>query len=381
MAAIAHSPSFAKKAGVPQSVGKDFTQADKGKNVKKYSGTTGSLVKPGKVPKGQDPALWWSANEANAVKPGEKPYVPPKKSVPKVKKMAEGGEVSDEDTMSENAKKNIADADVAKSKAADASGKLNPDKKRGFFGSLFTGHLKDYNAQEKRKRDLNKTFGGMKSAATMDAEKKRADLDNKDKVDLSGGLQTGSTSTDSTEGSAPASKKQSFGEAFKAAKGKNFTWNGKKYSGAMKSSAPKKKTANSSRSVMFSSSNGTDSKQRFVDNMATNLAKKKDAEKVNFKPSTNKAFNYAKGGWIKDAIKKPGALRKSLKVKSGEKIPAKKLDAAAKAPGKMGQRARLAKTLGGFCGGGMTKAYKSGGLVSSRADGIASRGRTKCKIR
>ena len=29
MAAIAHSPSFAKKAGVPQSVGKDFTAADK----------------------------------------------------------------------------------------------------------------------------------------------------------------------------------------------------------------------------------------------------------------------------------------------------------------------------------------------------------------
>ena len=30
MTAIAHSPEFAKKAGVPQSVGKDFTKADKG---------------------------------------------------------------------------------------------------------------------------------------------------------------------------------------------------------------------------------------------------------------------------------------------------------------------------------------------------------------
>jgi hypothetical protein len=30
MAAIAHSPSFAKKTGVPQSVGKDFNKADKG---------------------------------------------------------------------------------------------------------------------------------------------------------------------------------------------------------------------------------------------------------------------------------------------------------------------------------------------------------------
>ena len=31
MAAIAHSPAFAKKVGIPQSVGKDFTAADKGR--------------------------------------------------------------------------------------------------------------------------------------------------------------------------------------------------------------------------------------------------------------------------------------------------------------------------------------------------------------
>ena len=31
MAAIAHNPAFAKKVGVPQSVGKDFNQADKGR--------------------------------------------------------------------------------------------------------------------------------------------------------------------------------------------------------------------------------------------------------------------------------------------------------------------------------------------------------------
>ena len=52
-----------------------------------------------------------------------------------------------------------------------------------------------------------------------------------------------------------------------------------------------------------------------------------------------------KGGWIKEAIKKPGALRKSLGVKPRMPIPTKKLAAAAKAPGKLGQRARLAQTL------------------------------------
>lgn len=52
--------------------------------------------------------------------------------------------------------------------------------------------------------------------------------------------------------------------------------------------------------------------------------------------------------WIAGAVKKPGALRKELGVKKGEDIPAKKLDAAAKKPGKEGQRARLAKTFKGM---------------------------------
>ena len=52
--------------------------------------------------------------------------------------------------------------------------------------------------------------------------------------------------------------------------------------------------------------------------------------------------------WIQKAISKKGALRKALGVKAGATIPAKKLEAAAKKPGKMGQRARLAKTLKSF---------------------------------
>ena len=31
MAAVAHNPAFAKKVGIPQSVGKEFSEADKGK--------------------------------------------------------------------------------------------------------------------------------------------------------------------------------------------------------------------------------------------------------------------------------------------------------------------------------------------------------------
>jgi len=50
--------------------------------------------------------------------------------------------------------------------------------------------------------------------------------------------------------------------------------------------------------------------------------------------------------WIQKAIKKPGALHKELGVPAGKKIPAAKVAKAAKKPGKTGQRARLAQTLG-----------------------------------
>ena len=47
MAAVANNPSFAKKAGVPQSVGKDFTTADKGREFSKGGDTMASKMNPG----------------------------------------------------------------------------------------------------------------------------------------------------------------------------------------------------------------------------------------------------------------------------------------------------------------------------------------------
>lgn len=52
--------------------------------------------------------------------------------------------------------------------------------------------------------------------------------------------------------------------------------------------------------------------------------------------------------FIAGAIKHPGALHKQLGVPQGQKIPAKKLKAAANKGGKLGQRARFAETLKGL---------------------------------
>ena len=55
-----------------------------------------------------------------------------------------------------------------------------------------------------------------------------------------------------------------------------------------------------------------------------------------------------KKNWIAEAVKKPGTLRSALGAKPGKTIPAAKLEAATKKPGKLGQRARLAMTLKGM---------------------------------
>ena len=57
----------------------------------------------------------------------------------------------------------------------------------------------------------------------------------------------------------------------------------------------------------------------------------------------------AKKKWIAKAIKKPGALHKTLGVPMGKKIPAKKLTAATHSKNlTTRKRAVLAKTLRGF---------------------------------
>ena len=72
MEAVAHNPSFAKKAGVPQSVGKDFSNADKGKTFKRG----GDMAKA-------NPFMEMIAKK-KAMAAGKKPTMP-------MKKMASGG--------------------------------------------------------------------------------------------------------------------------------------------------------------------------------------------------------------------------------------------------------------------------------------------------
>ena len=57
MAAVAHNPAFAKKVGIPQSVGKDFNKADKGKTFKGGGIMKSDMKEDTKMDKAQDTAM------------------------------------------------------------------------------------------------------------------------------------------------------------------------------------------------------------------------------------------------------------------------------------------------------------------------------------
>jgi hypothetical protein len=62
-----------------------------------------------------------------------------------------------------------------------------------------------------------------------------------------------------------------------------------------------------------------------------------------------KMASKKKGNWMAGAVKHPGALHRQLGVPMGQKIPAKKLNAAARSSNPtLARRAALAKTFAKF---------------------------------
>ena len=140
MAAIAHSPSFAKKAGVPQSVGQDFSAADKGRKFAKGGGT---MAKGMNLFKGKE-TYKEELNEAKAIKSGkitptqyakgEKSEGHKKGGCMKTTKMAKGGIAASPMGKVKSAapsRDGIAERGKTKGKMIGMSGSSNGLKKGG----------------------------------------------------------------------------------------------------------------------------------------------------------------------------------------------------------------------------------------------------------
>ena len=99
MAAVANNPSFAKKVGVPQSVGKEFNNADKGKTFKR-GGDMPIKLKEKSLDEMKKDAISSSVAERGYKKGGMPMKMKDGKKVPifmnkgGMKKMAAGGSAS-----------------------------------------------------------------------------------------------------------------------------------------------------------------------------------------------------------------------------------------------------------------------------------------------
>lgn len=98
MAAVAHNPAFAKKVGIPQSVGKDFSEADKGR---KFSGG-GSMKQDQAMEKRHVAAMKKAGIKGKVLK--EEEAEAGMKCGGKVKKMAGGGFVKSADGIAKKGK-------------------------------------------------------------------------------------------------------------------------------------------------------------------------------------------------------------------------------------------------------------------------------------
>ena len=93
MAAIAHNPAFAKKVGIPQSVGKDFDEADKGKKFGSGGRTRPDVQKVNKPKTDHGKSAFFNkggTTMASKMNPGFMAMMAKKKGTP-AKKMAGGG--------------------------------------------------------------------------------------------------------------------------------------------------------------------------------------------------------------------------------------------------------------------------------------------------
>jgi hypothetical protein len=93
MAAIANNPAFAKKVGIPQNVGKDFTDADKGKKFGSGGVSRADIQKVNKPKTEHGKSAFFNKGGdtmASKMNPGFMAMMAKKKGTP-AKKMAGGG--------------------------------------------------------------------------------------------------------------------------------------------------------------------------------------------------------------------------------------------------------------------------------------------------
>ena len=390
MAAIAHSPSFAKKVGVSQSVGKDFTAADKGKKFR--TGGRPAAINKQNTQHGSMDMPFKSLKKFAGMKAGGK-----------VKKYVEGDEVSndndrpfaetnatEERTTTREVPRESATPAPAKStgsadfKAAFAAARKAGDKTFEYKGASYgTGfkqpEYRDEGRNVPRKETVTETIATPAVTGRAAKESKYMPSDEQKEENTKRFRDVTMTAASMV----PVGRAVSLGaSALKAASAARAA----RTAGAMEKAAE-----GTARQVRLRTPEARNSildevRKRVIkggkdENSFTSRAKDTMRGEGGLKKGGNVKYNFEKSGkdvekkGMKEGSKAEMALdKKQMPMKSGK--PAFMM--------KKGGMAKYAKG-GGIESRGKTKGtvirMASGGSVSSasrRADGIAQRGKTRC---
>jgi hypothetical protein len=358
MAAIANNPSFAKKVGVSQSVGKDFSAADKGRKFNKGGATMMSKKAPNAMS-----AMMARRRMGAGMPPPAPPVMPPQPPAPmgmkkggKVYRFKEGG-------ITEGPNKNIDNATRARALAF-----VNKPKEDGkqSFGAAF--------AAARKAGDSTFVWKGDKFTTKIDEEKKTpppkpAAPSNKDARDRK--LDDSGTSLNAYRGMAAdeqaALRKR---EPMKA-----NVQSDRKYDKNMDAR---------DRNVYYAKESTPEYEKEFT---RTGVPPRVDEEGSMMdvpKFAKGGSMKFAKGGMAHGGMHKMpnGKMMKNSAMKEGGMPMKDGKPAFMMGKKKMmgGGMAKYAKG-GGIESRGKTKGtmirMAAGGSVSARADGIAQRGKTR----
>lgn len=220
--------------------------------------------------------------------------------------------------------------------------------------------VNDETLSDEDKRLLNITLKEMRSDVGESSE----DEDSGTTAEFKRSPKLGGEKSETATGSIPSSKKTSFGEAFAAARAKalrggpkTFEWEGKTYGTALKGEASPKKSAPKTREV--SKADSLESVE--YKSTPVKTTKEKIEETISRTPLRN-----PRGG-----LDIANALRRNQEVGTE----------AMRESGRQARVDRIRRNVGSNL---ETYGMKKGGKVSSassRADGIAQRGKTRGKLR
>ena len=236
MQAVANSPKFAKKVGVNQSVGQEFTKENSMKTKKMNMGGRAMNDRDGSVAMDPKMQMAMAAQQKRAAMGGMNKGGKVKKMAMggKVKKMAMGG-----NTSRMNRTEELGRVDAERANTASGRRNLKDEKSRirGELGMKMGGKVKGYKAggmPDKMGRALAKDDKGM-SKAKMDDAAGRAMMKKGGKVKKQGY----NARLDDSLGARKGKKKQSMTSRRNESKGAKKAAGKKAYSGNRKSAQGK----------------------------------------------------------------------------------------------------------------------------------------------